>query len=286
MPTLLVILFALLVQSVFLDGFGKAITFLFQPDFSKLSGANILEAVGHSFFTLSLGMGAMITYGSYLGKGENLVKTSIAVAFMDTAIAILAGLVIFSIVFTYGAEPGAGPTLMFSTLPMLFTKLPGGYFISIAFFSLVVFAALTSAISLLEVVVTYFSERFKAGRHTVTIAVGSVIYVLGIGSAFSYNLMANVQIAYFPILDFFDKLTTNLMLPFGGIVIALFFGWVLGPKHIAKALGRPEGDLWVRSFTWTVRVIAPLATAIVLVNGLEDVAAEIAEKAAAASSNN
>lgn len=267
MPALFVIVIGLLVRALFLPGFGDAFGFLFGWDASKLSAQGILVAAGHSFFTLSLGMGAMITYGSYLKTREELVRTALWVALLDTVLALTAGLVIFSVVFSYGLEPGSGPTLMFQTLPMLFAKLPGGYFVSLFFFILVAFAALTSAISLLEVVVSFWVERFGASRRNVTLIAGAGIYAFGILSALSTNHLADVKILGFTFFDLFDKSTSNLLLPLGGALIALFFGWKVGPEAARSIVGPRYG--WVAVvLVWATRVISPLAVIAMILNGL------------------
>jgi NSS family neurotransmitter:Na+ symporter len=228
----------------------------------------VLEAVGHSFFTLSLGMGAMLTYGSYLGSREALTRTALTVAALDTLIALAAGTVIFSVVFSYGLDAASGPTLMFQTLPMLFARLPGSYFISLAFFLLVAFAAFTSAISLLEVVVTYWVEQQGKPRKPTALATGAVIYALGILSVLSTNLLSHVKLLGHTFFDLADKLTSSVSLPLGGALIAVFFGWVLGPRAAEEVV--PRFPLAARLLMWTTRVLAPLAVVIILIRGLRD----------------
>ena len=264
MPALFVLLLLLLVRAVFLPGFGQALSFLFIPATEKLSAAGVLEAVGHSFFTLSLGMGAMITYGSYLRTSGELTRTVLSVAVLDTLVALTAGVVIFSVVFTFGLEPGSGPTLMFQTLPMLFAKMPGGYLVSLAFFLLVAFAALTSAISLLEVVVTYWVETHGTSRRATALVLGGIVYLLGVLSALSTNLLANVKLFGLTFFDLADKLTSSVTLPLGGALIALFFGWVLGRRAVAEVVG----ERFATPLLWTVRVLAPLGVLVMLINGL------------------
>ncbi len=272
MPVLLGILGMLLVYSMFLPGFGNAITFLFSPDFSKLTSAGLLEAVGHSFFTLSLGMGTLITYGSYLNKNENLPKIAVAVAFMDTMIALVAGIVIFSVVYTYDMEPSAGPGLILVTLPKLFSKMTGGYFVSVTFFLLVSFAALTSAVSILETVVAYWDETRNVARKKGTIIVGIVIYLVGLLSVFSTNLLDGFRMGKgilakdgLTFFDLFDKLTSSYFLPIGGLLIALFFGWVAGPAAIREAT-KSDSAILNGGLLWTARIVAPLAVFAVLYN--------------------
>jgi neurotransmitter:Na+ symporter, NSS family len=268
MPLLLILLGALLIRSFFLPGFSQAMTFLFVPDTSQLTAGGIMEAVGHAFFTLSLGMGAMITYGSYLSKKENLSKIAFTVAFMDTGIALLAGIVIFSIVFSFGMEAGGGPALMFQTLPVLFSQMEGGYFIALAFFLLLAFAALTSAVSLLEVVVTYWVETHEKSRLQTTLISGSLIFTLGILCALSFNLLSGVTFRGMNFFDLFDAATSRIFLPFGGLLIALFYGWVLGPKAVQATLDKPVAHFLVIGLLWSARVLAPLAIFVVLMNGL------------------
>lgn len=277
MPSLILMLLGLLVYSFNLDGFGKSLEFLFSPDASRLEAAGILEAVGHAFFTLSLGMGAIITYGSYLQKREQIAKTAILVGFMDTAIALVAGLVIFSVVFTFGFEPSAGPGLMFKTLPMLFVKLPGAQFVSIIFFLLITFAALTSAVSLLEVVVSYWTDTHKVSRLKTTLVAGVIIFGMGILSALSTNELSEFTIAGNTFFDLFDKLTSQYFLPLGGLFIALYFGWVLGPKAVEHAIG-PKARWAAAGLLWSARIIAPLAVAVMIGQKvLDDLEAVFAE---------
>jgi neurotransmitter:Na+ symporter, NSS family len=271
MPLLILLLGILFVRAMFLDGFGEAMTFLFSPDFSKLSWSGVLEAVGHSFFTLSLGMGAMITYGSYMKKSENVIFTAFAVGILDTLVAIVAGIVIFAVVFSYGQEPGAGPTLMFVTLPLLFKQMAGGYFVSIMFFLLVAFAALTSAISLLEVVVTYWDEEHNWPRKKTTLVMGGTIWALGILCALSFNVLSDFKFfGKFNTFDLFDVATSKIFLPLGGMVIALYYGWVLGPKAVIATFESPPKKAISMSLMWTARVVAPAAVLFMLIQGVMD----------------
>jgi NSS family neurotransmitter:Na+ symporter len=267
MPGLLILLGVLFVKALMLPGISEAINFMFAPDASKLSAKAIVTALGHAFFTLSLGMGAMITYGSYLSKKEDLVKTAIIISFMDTLIAVVAGIVIFSVVFTYGAEPGAGPSLMFKTLPMLFVQMAGGYWFSLMFFVLVSFAAFTSAVSLLEVVVAYGTETKGFSRVKTSIVISGIIYVLGLLSVFSYNHLNDVKVLGLNFLDLFDQAASNYMLPIGGLLIALCFGWGLGKAGVDDSVG--DRPAFIKTgLLWTVRIIAPLGVAAMIVNTL------------------
>lgn len=262
MPTLVALLVVLLVYATRLDGFSESISFLFSFDFSALSRAGLLEAVGHSFFTLSLGMGAIITYGSYLQKQSKIGRIALSVAFLDTLIALIAGIIIFSIVFSFGAEPGQGPTLMFQTLPLLFLQMPGAQFVAIAFFLLVAVAALTSAVSLLEVIVAYWEDRGHSRKRSVLLW-GGVIYLMGILAAFSFNLLADFKLFGKTYFDWADLLTSSYFLPIGGLLIAIFFGWKLLPAGLSIVFG--EASRWNSGLLlWTTRIIAPLAVLLVL----------------------
>jgi len=204
---------------------------------------------------LSLGMGAMLTYGSYLRKEDGVVSAAAWVVAMDTAIALLAGFVIFPIVFSFNVEPGAGPGLVFVTLPAAFQQMPAGTIVSIGFFGLLLAAALTSAISLLEVITAYFVDEFKMPRHMASIMFGVVCFLIGVGCAYSDK--------YF---GFLDNLASNYLLPLGALFISLFVGWKLKPE-IAKA--EFEGTVYARLFgIWLicVRVVAPVLIALVFLN--------------------
>jgi NSS family neurotransmitter:Na+ symporter len=256
MPALLLILIGLSIYGLaFTQGGGQALNFLFRPDFHKLTGEGILSALGHAFFTLSLGMGAMITYGSYMERGANIVRDAVTISILDTVVALLAGIAIFSVVFSSGLEPGAGPGLIFQTLPELFSKT--GRWVSIPFFLLLAFAALTSAISLLEVVVSYFIDRRGWTRVKACLIMGGVIWGLGILSCIQATGM----------FDFFDVLTTNYTLPIGGLLIAVFVAFVMKDKDRLDELGGHR-SFWYKAFLFTVTVITPLAVLVVLLHGV------------------
>jgi NSS family neurotransmitter:Na+ symporter len=228
--------------------------------------------MGHAFFTLSLGMGAMITYGSYLGDHESIPGSAVMVALLDTAIALLASIAIFTIVFQYDLDPtAAGPGLVFQVLPLAFSKMPGGRFIGTAFFLLLAFAALTSAISLLEVVVAHFIDDRKWARRTATVIMGTVIWVLGLFSAFSYNLLENVTLLKdkegqgMPILDSVDLIATNYMLPIGGFFIALFAGWFIKQKVRDRQLLDAGGSrAFYQAWLFVTRYFTPVAVGILI----------------------
>ncbi len=265
-PLLILILGGLFIKSFFLEGFGEALKFLFVPDFTQISVEGVLVAIGHSFFTLSIALGTLLTYGSYLSTKQKLPKLAITVAVLDTLVALVAGVVIFSVVFSFGLEPGAGPTLVFETLPSLFVQMTGGALLSVAFFVLISLAAITSAVSIFEVPVVLVSEKFCIKRGTSTFMLGGVVFLLGILCALSFNHLADFKIIGYNIFDLFDKATTNWLMPIAGILIALFAGWKLKPSVINELLKQLPGDYIRWIFLWTIRIVAPIAILLVMLN--------------------
>ncbi|MDG1400658.1 MAG: sodium-dependent transporter [Candidatus Binatia bacterium] len=260
MPALMVILLGLLGYVAAAGGLDASAGFLFQPDFSKITADAVLEALGHAFFTLSLGMGAMMTYGSYLDSDAHLIRDQFAIAFLDTTIAIVSGLVIFAVVFAMGATPGAGPGLVFITLPGLFAEIPGGAFVAIAFFALLVLAAWSSGISLLEVVVAVAVDRFSVPRPLAAVGVGIAVWILGMFSAFDGAF-----------LDFMDNLTTRYMLPVVGLLIAIAAGWLVSKEdREAGFRALPGGGVRLAAvWTFSIRWITPTLVVLVILHGLK-----------------
>jgi NSS family neurotransmitter:Na+ symporter len=271
MPVLLVLIIILDIRAVTLPGAGEGLRFLFKPDFTKLSFEGILSALGHAFFSLSLGMGTLITYGSYVSKNDNLVNTAIQVTTADTIIAILAGIAIFPAVFAFNIEPGAGVGLIFKTLPNVFMQMPGGHLFGTLFFILLTIAALTSAISILEVVVAYFTEELKIKRQVSTIFATALITLLGIICSLSLGIFSDIKIWNRNIFDFLDHISANILLPIGGMFIALFIGWIFGRYKVYREVahgGKLKGwFLWI--FMFLVKFVAPIAIFIVFLQGLK-----------------
>ncbi|MDD2812620.1 MAG: sodium-dependent transporter, partial [Bacteroidales bacterium] len=268
MPLLLLIILVLIVRSVTLPGAREGINFLFKPDFSKVTGHTIISALGQAFFSLSLGMGTIITYGSYIKKKENLLNTAVQVSLADTLIAVLAGLAIFPAVFAFGINPSEGPGLVFITLPNIFQQMPGGYVFSLMFFILLGIAALTSTISLLEVIVAYFSEELKMSRKRATLLAASGILFLGILCSLSQGPIAGFKIFGLNIWDFLDFTSTKIILPLGGLLIVIFVGFALGRKRVTEELNN-EGTLKARLLPvvmFLIRFVAPIAIALVFLN--------------------
>ncbi|MCW3786212.1 sodium-dependent transporter [Plebeiibacterium sediminum] len=270
MPLLVVLLVILVFRSVTLPGAMKGIEFFLNPDFSKLTWDGVLNALGHAFFSLSLGMGTLITYGSYIDKKNNLGKTALQVTIADTVIAILAGLVILPAVFAFDLKPGAGAGLVFKTLPNVFMQMPGGSIFSVMFFILLTIAALTSSISILEVVVAFLSEELKISRRVSVVLAAVSISFVGIFCSLSLGDMDGevfLGMNFFDTLDFF---AANIFLPFGGALISLFIGWKYGYKK-AKAELSNHGkiNLWYfDAIYFSLKYIAPIAIMIVSVYGI------------------
>ncbi|MDY0196403.1 MAG: sodium-dependent transporter [Tenuifilaceae bacterium] len=267
MPLLFLLILVLCIRSLTLDGGKEGLTFLFKPDFNKVTAKTILYALGQAFFSLSLGMGALITYASYFSKKENLASTAIQVALFDSLIAIMAGVMIFPAVFAFGIEPGCGPSLVFITLPSIFQQMPGGDFFGTLFFILLAIAALTSTISLLEVVVACFSEELKISRRKATLIATIAISVLGVFATLSFGPLDNITLFGKSIFDILDYTASNVLLPLGGLLIILFVGWFTGHKLTKSELSN-EGALKVKYFPYfdfVVKFIAPFAIAAIFI---------------------
>ncbi len=266
MPALLVLLLILVGYALNSGGFDQGVRFLFEVDFSKLTTEAVLTALGHAFFTLSLGMGAIMIYGAYLPERVSITRVTLTVAFADTAVALLAGLAIFPIVFANGLEPGAGPGLIFQTLPVAFGGMPGGVLFASLFFILLVFAAWTSAISIIEPVVSWLVESRGWGRVQATIIAGSLTWLLGIGTVLSFNLWSEYKWFEMTLFDLLDYLTANVLLPLGGVLIALFAGWVMNANHSRGELGLNMESY--RYWQLLIRYFTPLAIMVIFLNAV------------------
>ena len=258
MPALFAILLVLLGYSMAVGNFADSARFMFTPDFSKVTPGAVLSALGHAFFSLSLGMGAVMVYGSYLQPHISIARTTMYVAIADTAIGLLVGLAIFSLVFANGLEPAAGPGLIFQTLPIAFGSMPGGSLMGTLFFVLVAFAAWTSAISLVEPAIAWVTENTSISRKRAALMIATVDWLLGIAVVLSFNEWKSVKLLFgLNIFDTLDKLTTNIMLPLGGLLMAIFAGWVMQTRHVREELG-----IAVQAYAlwrFTIRFISPLA---------------------------
>ena len=269
MPLLLVILIILAVRSMTLDGAMEGLYSLFRLDFSKNMGNVVLNALGQGFFSLSLGMGVMITYGSYVKKNDNLTSTALSVVLADTLIALLAGLIIFPAAYSFKINV-AGEGLVFNTLPLLFNKMPGGYWFCIIFFVLLAIAALTSTISLLEVIVAYISEELHMKRQWATVVACVATIILGAFASLSLMSETPLVIGGQPVFKFMDFVSSNILLPLGGVLIVIFVGWKLGKKKFFDEVTN-EGKLrspLKKIVFFIIKYLAPLAIAVVLISGL------------------
>lgn len=264
MPGLVLVLLILVGYGVTTGAAGRAAEFLFTPNWSAINGQVVLAALGHAFFTLSLGMGIMTAYGAYLGQDVNLLGTARTVVLLDTTIALMAGMAIFPLVFSHHLEPSAGPGLIFVTLPIAFGNMTGGTVLGALFFILLSFAALTSSMSLLEPVVALLEEKTPLGRKSATLVAGSVIWLLGVASLLSFNHWSDIQIMGNNIFDFLDKLTSKFMLPLTGLGIIIFAGWFMNQDSIRRELGL-EG-LGYTIWRIVSRFVAPLAVIAVFIS--------------------
>jgi NSS family neurotransmitter:Na+ symporter len=265
MPALFLLLLVLLGYALNTGHFEQGLRFMFAPDFSKLTPTAWLAAMGQAFFSLSLGMGAIMIYGSYLPQHASIARASVGVATADTAVAILAGLAIFPILFANGLDPAQGAGLAFKTLPLAFGHMPGGAFFGALFFVLLLFAAWTSAISLAEPAVAYLVENRGMNRVKASAWVGLVSWFVGLGTVLSFNLWADFK--PFGGLSFFeavDYLTSNIMLPLGGLLIAVFAAWLMSEKSTREELAL-DGLLY-QLWRLLVRYVTPLAIGLVLLN--------------------
>lgn len=270
MPVLFVILIILCIKSLTLDGAAKGLEFLFKPDFSKVDNSVILAALGQAFFSLSVGLGCLITYGSYISKKDNLCTTSLSVVAADTTVALLAGIIIFPAAFSFGIKPEAGVGLAFNTLPMIFDKMSGGYFFCIIFFVLLAIAALTSTISLLEVITTFLSEKYGIKRDTATWIGTLVTLFLGTFCTLSLRHDSILVFNNMTFFDFMDKFSANILLPIGSLFIVIFVGWKMGKQDFYDELTNQNTlKISIKSFIFfIIKYVAPIVILTIFINQL------------------
>jgi NSS family neurotransmitter:Na+ symporter len=266
MPALGLLLLALAIHSVTLPGFGQGVAFLLQPDWSALTRPQVyLAALGQAFFSMGLAMGVMVTYGSYVAPTRRLPRATVTIAIGDTLFAIVAGLVIFPAVFSFGLDPAQGPALAFVVLPEVFAQMKGGAWVGAAFFLLLAIAALTSAVSLLEVLVAFSMHRFGWSRRLASLGLGSLIFVLGVPASLGFGPWASLTgIGGRGILDAMDFVAANILLPLNGLLIAVFLGWVWRRRDALTACDLHASGLG-RLWYFSVRYTVPLLVAVVLV---------------------
>ena len=271
LPLLFVLLVIVGIRSLTLPGAGEGLRFLFQPDFSAITGAAVLAALGLAFFKLSVGMGTMITYGSYFREDQNIPATATRVMLADLIVSMLAGIAIFPAVFAYGFEPASGPSLLFITIPAVFSSMPGGAVFMVLFFILAAVAATGAMLSLFEVPVAYLSERCRMSRTTATILTLVALAVVGSTAALSSSTMADFKIAGKTMFDLFDYATSNVLLPLGGLLICVFVGWRWGWAQVKEELsnrGKLDNARIARLFFGVAKFVTPVLVFVVLLSGL------------------
>lgn len=268
MPLLFLILIGLVINSTTLSGFKEGVSFLFSPDFSKINGTVVLKALGQAFFSLSLGMGSMIIYGSYIKRSERTMRVAATVSVTDVTVAILSGLAIFPAVFSFGISPTSGPELIFLTLPNVFQQIPGGYFVSIIFFFLVFIAAITSSVSMMEVLTSYISEEMKIKRWVGTLMSAILIFVLGSLCSLSETSNSPLAIGGKSLFDVFDNFSATVMLPLGGLLSVVFCGWVMD-KVVYKNELTNHGNYGLKIYPiirFIVKFIAPVVISLLFLS--------------------
>ncbi len=269
MPTLIIILIIMFFYSISLSGFTKALDFMFYPNFEKFHASSIIIAVGHAFFTLSIGMATILSYSASLDRNINIVKASITIVSLDTIIAIVAGIIIFSVVFTAGQEPGQGPGLVFITLPAIFYEMGAiGNIMAIAFFIALAFASITSAISVLEPTVMYLVERKKISRKKATYTISSIFYIIGIFALLSNTNSFSESLTFGNknLFDWFDFITAAILMPLGGILLAIFVGYIMDKQLIRNTLVPFMGERFFKVWLILIRYIAPISVLLIMLN--------------------
>ncbi|MDY0407952.1 sodium-dependent transporter [Virgibacillus soli] len=270
MPALTILFIILVIRAITLDGAAGGISFLFQPDFSKVTSKTILEAMGQSFFTLSVGVSVMITYSSYLPKQQSLPKSAFSIVGMNIAIVLLAGLAIFPAVFSFGLAPDAGPVLLFHVLPTIFSQLPFGMVFFVAFLIVFLFAALTSAFSMLEIIVSVISKGEQAKRKKWAWIIGIAIFIFGVPSALSYSLLSDFTLFDKSFFDLADYTVSNILMPFGSLLIAVFVSVKMKKSALFEELKRGSKIKYSVFHVWffLIRYIAPILIVAVMLDVL------------------
>lgn len=270
MPLLFLLMLILAVHSILLPGSIKGIEFFFNPDFSKLTAESVLTALGHAFFSLSLGMGCLITYSSYFKSNIDLPKTAVQVTLIDTLVAVTAGVIIFPTVFAFNMQPEAGPGLVYMVLPNVFQQMPGSFIWSTMFYILLFLAALTSLMSLHEVVTSYIHERYSISRLNSSRLVTGLVLFLGVFCSWSFGIMKNVTLLSMNFFEWLEYLTASVLLPLGGMLISIFVAWYLDKKIVFDELSN-DGKVKVKGFKiyiFILRYVAPLCIFAVFVTSL------------------
>lgn len=271
MPMLFVLIIFIAIRAATLPGAGEGLKYLFKPDFSKIDATVCAAALGQAFFTLSLGVGTILTYGSYVSKKESIIASSTYTAVSDFLFAILASCAIMPAVFAFGLNPQEGPGLVFETLPFIFANMPLGWLVAILFFLALIVAALTSSISLYEVGVAYLVEERKYSRRGASVLVFLVAWILGILCSLSFGPLSDIRIFGQTIFNFFDKLSANVLMPVGGLLIVIFVGWAMKKNDVLDELtnGGTLKNRGISSFVlFLVRYVCPLAVIAVFLTAV------------------
>lgn len=270
MPFLFVMVVILAIRSVTLPNAGVGISFLLKPDFSKINSQALLAALGQAFFSLSLGMGCMITYGSYIPDKEKLPRLAFTTALSDTCFALLAGFAIMPAVFAFGISPQGGPGLVFIILPKIFAQIPLGNIFAVLFFLVLFIAAITSVISLMEVIVAYITEQTKLSRKLTVALVSALVAVFACLSSLSQGILQNLKIAGKTIFDAFDFLSANILLPLGGLMIVIFVGWYMKKTDVYNHYTNDKSlkGTTFKAFYFLLRYVAPVGIAMVFVDSI------------------
>ena len=268
LPGLVLLMIVLIFRSISLSGAEKGVSFFLSPDFSKVTMATIQAALSQAFFSISVGMGVMITYGSYISRDRSLPGDAVWVVGLDSIFAIMAGLIVLPAVFAFGENPSAGPALTFVMLPQIFSQIPGGSIFGLLFFLMLSVAALTSAISILEVAVAHLNDEHNIARRRGTIGAGLILFLVGIPASLSFGPWADLTIFGMTIFDLMDFFATKLLLPTGAIGMALFVGWVFWPDAAKSLNGNDEPPpRWSPIWRWMCALVAPILILWVMVGG-------------------
>lgn len=270
MPFLAIILVVFCINSLLLPAAGEGVEFLFSPDFSQITPSVVIGAMGQAFFSLSLGLTCLLTYSSYFSDKTNLTKCALITAVLDLLVAVMAGMMIFPAVFSYGMTPEAGPKLVFETFPAIFSQMPGGSIWAVAFYALLFFASITSTISMSEISISYFIEERKMTRNAATGTCTGIAVVFGVLCALSFGVLSDLKIFGLTIFDLFDYVSSNILLPLGGLLISVFVGWILDRKYLDRQLAAQNAEVpsYEPLLRFCIRYIAPVSIAIIFVYGL------------------
>ncbi len=265
MPLLFLLLIIFCINSLLLPNAKEGLEFMFKPDFSQVSPSMVVGAMGQAFFSLSLGLTCLLTYASYFSNKTPLAKSAAIIAVLDSCVAVLAGVIIFPAVFSFGTEPAAGPKLVFEILPNIFQQMPGGYFWSLAFFILLFFASITSTISMSEIFITFCTEEHNMSRKKATIMNTAIAIVLGSLCALSFNVLGDFKLFGKNIFDLFDYVSSNILLPAGGFILAIFVGWIMDKKIVKEQLTNNSTIKMpiMKPIIFCIRYVAPIAIALI-----------------------